>query len=159
MNEYTRLSMHQTLQELIFPLEIHTFEELRQLREDSGTGPDKLPARILKMCARQLARPISILIMRILWNGIWPDIWREHWITPILKRGAVFLPTNYRGIHLTAQMSKVAERVIKRIMMPHIDRTVAFGPNQFAYSRRKVLGTLLPSWCSNGLIPSTIKEK
>ena len=34
---------------------------LRQLREDSATGPDKLSAKFLKMCEAVLALPVAIL--------------------------------------------------------------------------------------------------
>ena len=67
----------------------------------------------------------------------WPDCWREHWIVAIFKKGAVYKAKNYRGVHLTAQLSKVAERILKNLMLPYINRTVAFGENQFAYSKKK----------------------
>ena len=34
-------------------------------------------------------------------------------------------------------MSKIAERVLKKVLMPHVDRTIGYGPNQFAYSEGK----------------------
>ena len=58
-------------------------------------------------------------------------------MVPLYKKGSVFLRTNYRGVHLTAQVSKVVERVIKGMMLPHINDTMAFGPNQFAYTQKK----------------------
>ena len=84
------------------------------LREESATGPDELPTRILKRCGAALARPIHMLIMLMLQHGIWPGAWKVHWIVPLYKRKAVFDPNNYRGVHLTAQLSKVAESVILR---------------------------------------------
>ena len=92
-------------------------------------GADNLPARILKHCAKQLAMPIAILVMRILMMGVWPDTWRTHWVIPLYKKGSSFMAKNYRGIHLTAQISKVAERLVKRLVEPFMERTVAYGPN------------------------------
>ena len=46
----------------------------------------------------------------------WPESWEVHWIVRLYKRGAVFRTQNYRGVHLTAQMSKVCERVVKQII-------------------------------------------
>ena len=34
------------------------------------------------------------------------------WVTAIYKRKSVFQPVNYRGVHLTAQASKVMERAL-----------------------------------------------
>ena len=82
--------------------------------------------------------------------GSWPDSWRNHWIIPIFKKGAVFRPGNYRGIHLTAQISKIAERIIKKITEPHLERTNAYGTNQFAYrtgrGARDSLALLMMKW-------------
>ena len=113
------------------------FEELNALRVDSGTGPDSLPAKILKYCAAQLARPVAILVMKILIMGAWPDSWREHWVIPLFKKGSTFAANNYRGIHLTAQLSKVVERIVKKLMEPFLETTVGDGPNQFAHRKKK----------------------
>ena len=106
---------------------------MSSIREDSGTGPDNLPAKIIKRCAAQLAYPVAILAMRIILTGIWPEAWREHWVIPLFKKGSTFDANNYRGIHLTAQLSKVIERLVKKLIQPYLERTTAFGPNQFAY--------------------------
>ena len=103
-NKYSGLPNPKCYQEVqLCPTEEDCFNELDNLRVDSGTGPDTVPARILKNCARVLARPTWILVMRILGTMIWPDAWREQWIIPIFKKGAVFKAKNYRGVHLTAQ--------------------------------------------------------
>ena len=123
---------------------------LAGLRDDSFTGPDFLPARILKRCAEQLAKPLQSLIQRMLETKSWPESWREHWVVPICKKKAVFAASNYNGNHLTAQLSKVAERLLLPLIEPHISRTVAFGPNQFAYTKcrgaRDALAYLTMSW-------------
>ena len=123
---------------------------LSALREDSATGPDLLPARVLKHCARQLAKPISMLILRIISTMEWPAIWMVHWITALHKRGPVFLRKNYRAVHLTCQISKVVERLIKQMIEPHLERINAYGENQFAYRRergsRDALALLVLTW-------------
>ena len=71
---------------------------LRELDEDSGTGPDRLPAKILKRCHRELALPIQLLTVRILKTGTWPLLWLLHWVVPLFKKHTVFNPGNYRRI-------------------------------------------------------------
>ena len=121
-----------------------------KLREDSGTGPDLLPARILKHCADVLAKPVLFLTMCILHAGVWPQLWRHHWITPLFKKKNVYNPENYRGIHLTPQLSKVVERLLKLLYDPYLSATCAFGQNQFAYSigrgARDALALLMLTW-------------
>ncbi len=103
---------------LIFPTEENTEEELRASREDSATGNDNLLARILNKCSTVLAKPLTMLIIRIISTMAWPDCWRDHLIIPIFKKAALFLAKNYCGTHVTTQLSKVVERVIKNMIMP-----------------------------------------
>ena len=113
---------------------------LAGLCEDSSTGPDLVPvlARILKRCAGQLAKPIQFLLQRMLETASWPESWRVHWVVPIYKKKAVFSASNYRGTHLTAQLSKVVERLLLPLVEPHISRTVAFGPSRCRGSLRSI---------------------
>jgi len=123
---------------------------MNELNVSSGTGPDEVPARILRECSHELALPITLLVIRILFLGVWPEIWKDHWIVPLHKRGVTFKSKQYRGVHLTAQISKVVERVVKQLFVPYLDRTGAFGPNQFAYRQhrgaRDALALLVMRW-------------
>ena len=46
-------------------------------------------------------------------------------------------PLNYRGIHLTSQLSKVVERILGELCMKYSETSNAFGHNQFAYRKNK----------------------
>ena len=102
---------------------------LRHLREDSPTGPDTLPAKILKRCARSLALPVALLTRSVLRTGTWPEGWKLHWVFPLFKKKSPAKTANYRGIHLTAQLSKVTERLLASLAQPFLEKTVAYGPN------------------------------
>ena len=65
---------------------------LNYLREESGTGPDALPARILKHCASSLAKLVRLLVDRIIESGMWPQLWIMHWIVPLHKKKGVYDP-------------------------------------------------------------------
>ena len=87
--------------------------ELEHLREDQATGPDGLPAVILRKCARQLSRFVTMLIRMMLLLARWPDMWKIHRVCPLYKKAIVYKPANYKGLHITPVISKVAERVLK----------------------------------------------
>ena len=110
-----------------------TEKALTSLDEDSALGPDLVPTRILKKCAKVLAPVIHMLILSILKFGEWPTLWMMHWVIPLFKRKSVYDLANYRGIHLTSQISKVAEKVIASLSVPQLIWTEAYGRNQFAY--------------------------
>ena len=132
------------------PDEKLVFAKLRGLDESSATGPDLVPSRVLKLMASQLAKPILALVRRIVQTGLWPAIWLRHWIAPLYKKKAVYDGKNYRGVHLTAQLSKVCERTIQVTYVPFLVATVAFGQNQFAYTpgrgSRDAIAVLVLTW-------------
>ena len=73
-----------------------------------------------------------------------------HWIVPLFKKGAVFQPGNYRGIHLTAQISKAMERFLGSMVMTFACLPTNIGPNQFAYQKsrgaRDALAYMVLTW-------------
>ena len=79
-------------------------------------------------------------------------LWIVHWVIPLYKRKSVYDPRNYRGIHLTSQISKVAARVVASLFVPQLVYTGAFGRNQFAYmperGARDALAQLVLTWIS-----------
>ena len=117
---------------------------------DSGTGPDRLPSRILKMCSTELALPVLLLAERIVETGFWPTPWILHWVVPLYKKKSVYSASNYRGIHLTAQLSKVLERLMQKLFVPYLSKFNCFGPSQVAYTRgrgsRDALAYLVLTW-------------
>jgi hypothetical protein len=152
VNEYTELPRStSTCQRKLLQLSVDDAENVMQkLRIDSATGPDLLPARILKLCSAALALPVLLLTICILTTGEWPQLWRHHWVAPLHKKKSVYQPGNYRGIHLTAQLSKVVERLLKLVYQPYLFSVSAFGPNQFAYTvgrgARDALALLMVTW-------------
>ena len=123
---------------------------LRDLDINSGTGPDQLSARVLRECAKELARPIAILCRILLSKSRWPVCWRLHWIHALHKRGSKADPRHYRGIHLTCQISKVVERVLGQTFLRWAVDNTLFGPNQYAYttarSHKDALAVNTCSW-------------
>ena len=123
---------------------------LRGLQEDSATGPDLLPTKMLRECADALAKPFRMLALLILQQGVWPEAWMMHWIVPLFKKGASFQAGNYRGIHLTAQISKAMERFLWQIVVTFMSLPANVGSNQFAYQRargaRDALAYMVLTW-------------
>jgi len=70
-------------------------------------------------------------------------------IVPIYKRGSAFKPGNYRGVHLTTILSKLAEKVIGRRLVPFLQKK-AFGENQWGFSTglgsKDLVTMLMMSW-------------
>lgn len=73
---------------------------LCKLRVDQATGPDGFSALFLKRLAPALSLPIAIIARRIFNEGCWPSKWRLDHIVPLFKRGSVYAPGQYTGIHI-----------------------------------------------------------
>ena len=101
----------------------HVRSVLNNLRIFNGTGPDGLSARILKHCSSSLALPMRMLAQLILRESSWPRCWCNHWILPLHKKRSEADPGNYRGIHLTPQISEVMERVLGVFFQPSFEQT------------------------------------
>ena len=108
---------------------------LKTCAVDKATGPDTLPARILRECANEFATPICLLACGMLKHGVWPDSWRLHWVHPLYKRKAAHDANNYRGAHLTHIVAKLIEQTISMVFIPFLDKTCAFGKSQWACRR------------------------
>ena len=123
---------------------------LRQLQCDKATGPDRVSNRLLKECFRELSLPLTILIRRMLRDGEWPACWRLHMLHPLHKKKARNLPDNYRGLHLTSNLSKVAERILSPPLVQFLSTSGGMGAFQFAYrpghSCRDIHAILVNNW-------------
>jgi hypothetical protein len=120
-----------------------------QEHERKATGHDMISAAILKKLHDCIAVPFTRVARRLFYEGCWPKVWQYHIIVPIFKKGAAFQPGNYRGVHLTAILSKVAERMIGLHLTPYLART-AFGNNQWAFTKglscRDLVTMFMLSW-------------
>ena len=144
VNDYTAVGEEDFADDTFLPIRCRDVKKvLRKLKLDSATGPDGLATRVLKNCADELAYPLTLVIRAVVSNGRWPLRWREHWIVPLYKKKSRADPSNYRGVHLTAQVSKAAERVVGAYFQRQLERSGAYGDRQFAYSTGRGYGDAL----------------
>ena len=85
---------------------------LRNLDTSKATGPDELPARILKETADVIAPSLTELFNKSLWLGYLPEDWKLANIVPVFKKDNKEQAENYRPISLLSIVSKVMERCI-----------------------------------------------
>ena len=101
--------------------------ELGRLREDQATSIEGLPAKILRMCCRSLARTVTTITRMMLRCGRWPAVWKLHRVCPLYKKCVVYLPSNYRGLHITPVLPKVVERAIQIPLGNYLEAIDGFG--------------------------------
>lgn len=113
--------------------------ELRQLNPSKATGPDGIPARVLKSCADELCRPLARLFSLCFYKETQPRSWKVARVVPVYKKKSKSLPQNYRPVSLLSILSKVMESIVNRQVMNFLEKHEVLSPRQFGF--RRGLGT------------------
>ena len=86
-------------------IEVTGVEKLLQnLNPGKASGPDSVPNRILKLCAKELAPMLTFIFNQSLSLVVLPADWKLANITPIFKKGDRHLPENYRPVLLVCHV-------------------------------------------------------
>ena len=122
---------------------------LRRLNLQNAICPDELSNRILRFVGSFIAAPFTAIVQFMIRDGYWPDEWRIHRLCPLFKAKAYFDPGNYRALTITANLSKVAERLIAKGLSNFLAQH-GFSENQFAFkkgsSSKDLLCLLVNKW-------------
>ena len=71
---------------------------LQNVNASKATGPDEIPARLIKECSKELAPVIAALYQQSLDEGEVPKDWKAQNVHPIFKKGSKSDPANYRPV-------------------------------------------------------------
>ncbi len=102
---------------------------LLQLRQNSATGLDGIPARFLKGALADICRPLHCLINRCFLEGHFPADWKLAKIAPIPKVHDSMALCDFRPISILPVLSKLAEHWLLACILPWLqpsDRQFAF---------------------------------
>lgn len=116
---------------------------LRNLQTAKATGPDSIPAFILKTAADELAPILTRLFQLSLDSGEVPTDWRHAWVVPIFKKGERHLAANYRPVSLTSITSKILEHIIHSSVMKHFDHHNILTDSQHGFRQKRSCETQL----------------
>ena len=120
-----------------------------ELKSGSAAGADGIPASLLKTCRKELAKPLYLLWRSSLDQGCIPSDLLLVLICPVHKGGSRGIPKNYRPVALTSHIVKVFERVIRKALVDHLERSGYFPDGQHGFrALRSTLTQLLSFWDS-----------
>ena len=97
-------------------------KQLKNIKQNKATGPDELPARVLKETAAEIAPIITHIFQQSYNTSKLPDDWLQALVTPIHKKSLKSDPANYRPISLTCILCKVLEHIILSNMWKHLHK-------------------------------------
>ena len=85
---------------------------LESLNTNKATGYDNIPAKVLKIAADELAKPLTTLFNSSIRNCVWPRDWKHRVWTPVYKKDDKHSKENYRPITVLPCVDKVFEQLI-----------------------------------------------
>ena len=118
---------------------VNVRKELRRLNTAKASGPDDIPAHVLKSCADELSHPLTKLFSLCFRKQIQPCQWKCARAVPVYKKKSRSLPQNYRPVSLLSIISKVMESIVNRQLLNFLESRGVLSPRQFGF--RNGLGT------------------
>lgn len=116
---------------------------LKTQKPHKATGPDDIPAFILRSAANQLAPILTRIYQYSLEAGEVPQDWRDALVVPIYKKGERHIAANYRPVSLTSISCKILEHIIHSSIMKHLDANKILTDAQHGFRNRRSCETQL----------------
>ena len=85
---------------------------LESLDVKKATGGDDIPARVLKISAKEMALLLCTLFNSCIKKGTWPSDWKRGDWTLAFKKGDRQAQENYRPITVLSCLNKVFEQLL-----------------------------------------------
>ncbi len=104
-------SLHSPVEDIVLNI-AGVAKLLRNIKPNKATGPDGIPARLLKEIATETAPAITILFQASINQGTVPASWKKASVAPLFKKGNRQSAANYRPISLTSILCKICEHII-----------------------------------------------
>ena len=88
-------------------------DKIDSLSSGAASGPDGIPAILLKKCKYSLVDGLVIIFRKFMVDGDIPTMMKHAFVIKIHKGGSRGLPDNFRPVSLTSHIMKTFERVVK----------------------------------------------
>ena len=132
---------------------------LKKINPNKASGPDMIPARILKDLAEELAPILTEIFRRTLADGEVPVDWRSANVTAIFKKSDRFKASNYRPVFLTSLCCKLQEHIIVSSTLKHLEHHKILTDCQHGFRARRSCETQLVTLCHKIAKASTRTNK
>jgi len=119
------------------PINIYaTYHLLRNIKADTATGHDDIPAKLLKRCAPFFANNIMTLFNCSIAIGTFPSCWKMANVTPVYKKkGSKSDVENYRPISVLPVLGRLLERTIAIQLQSYCDASHIIPIQQFGFRK------------------------
>ena len=122
-------------------------KQLSSLNPTKACRYDKLPPRLLRSVAQELAPALTVLFNQSYTTGIVYMQWKQALVTGIFKKGSKYDSTNYRPISLTWLCCKVMEHIVLSHIARHLSANNILLDSQHRFCEKMLTVTQLFSSC------------
>ncbi|XP_046976468.1 uncharacterized protein LOC124542576 [Vanessa cardui] len=116
---------------------------LRTLNVNKASGPDGIPAIVLRNCAPELSPVLTRLYRLSLKSAQVPKAWKIANVQPVPKKSSRTDPANYRPIAITCILCKGLERVLNNKLQAYLEDNDLLSDQQYGFRRNRSTGDLL----------------
>ena len=106
---------------------------LQGLKPNKASGPDDMPARVLKELAYSITDIVTFLFQQSYNCGRVPSDWLHARVTGLHKKGDKMCPANYRPVSLTCILCKCMEHIMFSHISAHLERNNILTPRQHGF--------------------------
>ncbi len=133
---------HPTMDEILVDLN-GVIKLLKNVKPFTASGPDKIPAMLLKESAEEIAPAIQLLFQASISQGRVPLQWKRAHIVPLFKKGSRSEAANYRPISLTSILCKLCEHIIHCAVIRHLSQHNLLSDAQHGFRKNRSCETQL----------------
>ena len=123
--------------------ETNIAKAIDKLKASKSQGPDQIHPKLIKECKDPLIKPLQIIFKKSMENSQLPSIWKQGNVTAIFKSGSKTKPENYKPISLTSVPGKLLERLIRDILVKHMEENNLFSKAQHGFMTGRSCSTQL----------------
>ena len=99
-----------------------------------ASGPDCIPAVVLKNCEPGLSYVLAELLNKCLQECCFPDCWKVSSVVTVFKNiGERFTAKSYRPVSLLSVVSKVFEKLVNNRIVDQLEKCGLFSDFQYGF--------------------------
>jgi sarcosine oxidase/L-pipecolate oxidase len=111
--------------------------ELENMKSNKSSGYDSINAKIIKIIAKEISKPLTHIFNLSFSYGIIPDNLKVELITSIFKCNEDNKFENYRPISVLTCFSKLLEKLVVKRLKQFIDKNNILSKHQYGFRKNR----------------------
>src|SRR5215475_6526163 len=113
----------------------------KNLKGKLTAGLDDIPENLVKICIRQIAKPLTHIYNTSFNSGVFPEEWKTVKVKPLYKKGDRHDMNNYRPISIISVFTKLLERALYNRLISFFHKHKIFTETQNGFRKGKCIET------------------